>query len=132
MSKEKVVSPYLKETKIRILEIINILKSDQRYQMPKVIDRFVKIQEDYQREMIRYIEKYVGNNFWKESAEDSTLYLDVFRSILFYYSGRSDLKQPSKEELIKLLVDFARSEEIKTIEDFSASVLDMSDALSEI
>lgn len=132
MSKKEIVSPSLKETKIKILEIIRVLKSEQRYQMAKIIDHFMKINSDYQKEMLLYIEKFNGNQFWKESIPDSTLYLDVFRSILFYYSGRTELKQPSKEDFIKILVDFARSDEIKSVEDMSASVLDMSDALADI
>lgn len=130
MSRKVIVSPLIKETKIHILNIIKLLRSDERYLIPKTIDLLSKIDIDYQREFILYISKFNEVKFWKESADDSTLYLDVFRSILFYYTGRKDLRQPCKEDLMKVLADYTRSEDFESVGPIST--YDMSSELTKI
>lgn len=124
-AKKEEISPLVRETKIQILTLIKLIRSDERYLIPKSIDLLSKMEIEYQRELILYISKFNEVKFWKDAAEDSTLYLDVFRSILFYHTGRKDLRQPTKEDFVKLLADFTRSdnfESVGPISDYDVSM----------
>lgn len=131
MARKRVeASPLVRETKIQILTLIKLIKSDERYLIPKSIDLLSKMAIEYQRELILYVSKFSENKFWKEASEDSTLYLDVFRSILFYHTGRKDLRQPDKDDLVKLLADFTRSDDFESVGPISD--YDVSEELSKL
>ena len=104
MSKEVVADSA--SAKQLLLEWVQLIKQERKFYLVKAMDIFAQLEEQHQKGLIELIAEKVGNEDWKKDAEDNTKYSDVIRNILFYFTGREKLQQPSKTEFAGLLRDY--------------------------
>lgn len=96
-----------------ILKWMRYIQDDERYYFSKAIEIFSELSASRQAIIIRHFAEKEEQKFWLENAEDSTRYRDVLRSILFYYSGREKIGDPSKEIFKKELGSILKSRDFK-------------------
>lgn len=110
-----------------LLEWVQLIKTEKKFYIVKAMDIFFQLSENNQKGLIELIAQKVGNEDWKRDAEDGTKYADVIRNILFYFTGRERLQQPSKSDFAGYLRDYfnvIKSEketmvEVKKAKEFS-------------
>jgi hypothetical protein len=101
-----------------------LISDNERYYLPKAIDLFIEMSGNHQMGLLRHICEKVPNERWQSKLPDNTQYLDVIRSMLYYYTGSKDLDQPSKEEFKNLIASYIKSpsfedaERSKEVESF--------------
>lgn len=96
--------------------LINAL--GQRSYFAVFIDRFFSTPLIFQKAFVEYVVSEVEIDEFKKYADDSTLWLEFINCLLYYYSGRQELDQPSTEDLARLISDFYKSGKIDdTIEN---------------
>lgn len=88
-----------------------LINNKERYYYAKAMDIFYAMDLEDQKSLLRFFSEETKNTVWESKVEDNTQYAGVIRSILFYYSGNPDSKQPSKEDFKKLLGKWLRIHE---------------------
>lgn len=111
--------------KTSILEWIRLIKAvDQgrtKYYMPKAIELFLTLPDVYQYGLLKFVAERLENDIWLEKIQDNTQYIDVLRSILFYYSGQQKAAQPCRLDFNNCLGEYVRSSYFTSAEDLGAS-----------
>lgn len=120
-----------REMKRSVLKMVRLINAEERYFFVKAMDVFYEMPANHQHGFLSYLANEVDMKIWLDKVEDSTQYPDVIRSILFYYSGRGDLGQPSKSDFKSKLAEYLKSAEFGTSED-GADIGDFSTALEEL
>jgi hypothetical protein len=93
-----------------LLELIRILKRDDvNYYLPRAMDFFYGLSSVHQKNLLKHVTDANPQDEWLDGLEDDTLYPDVIRSMLYYYSGRTDLGQPCKADLGQLVGEYVKS-----------------------
>jgi len=83
----------------------------------KFMDEFFTLPTIVQVNFVNWVSLQCDRKEWSELAEDETLLLKAVRSIIFFHSGREDLKQPSKDDLKKLIGDYLRESGWEKLEE---------------
>jgi uncharacterized protein with ParB-like and HNH nuclease domain len=96
-----------------LLQWIRLIQEDSRYYFVKAVDIFYELPDIHQKNIIEFFADEAEQEIWKDSALDSTKYLDVIRNILFYYSGKEKLQHPNKKVFASLLAKYLKSERCK-------------------
>lgn len=100
------------------LEMIKLINDESAsYFMVKIMDIFYKFPLEHQQGLLEYIAEEEDEERWLDKVDDETHYTGVLRSILFYFSGRKDLDQPSKEELKQHIGGYLKSSKYKLAEE---------------
>lgn len=89
-----------------LLEWVQLIKQERKFYLVKAMDLFARLEETHQKGLIDLIATKVGNEDWKRDSDDNTKYSDVIRNILFYFTGRERLQQPSKTDFAGYLRDY--------------------------
>lgn len=89
-----------------LLEWVQLIKQERKFYLVKAMDLFSRLEETHQKGLIDLIAVKVGNEDWKRDSDDNTKYSDVIRNILFYFTGRERLQQPSKTDFAGYLRDY--------------------------
>jgi len=114
--KKKVVSTSGEAKKFVVL-IIRMINSNERAFFAKFMEDFRELNGKHQGGLLRFLSERCDQKKWKDRLDDTTMYNDVIRSVLFHYSGRDELGQPSKKELAHALREYIDSAEFKSVED---------------
>jgi hypothetical protein len=99
--------------KQHVIQLIKIVKFEDSY-FSEFMMYFYMIQTPIQRSILSYIVKQVGGTKWEDLLSDEYRWRDLVKCILLYYSGTTGGKgvvQPNREELVKQLAAYARSDE---------------------
>lgn len=115
-AKKKVVSTSV-EAKKFVITIIRMINGNERAFFSKFMEDFRELNGKHQFGLLRYLSDRCDQKKWKDRLDDTTMYNDVIRSVLFYYSGRDELGQPSKKELAHALREYVDSAHFKEVED---------------
>ena len=84
-------------------------RGNERYYLHKAMRIFLDFPAGHQSGLLHFIVEKIPNERWQKNLEDNTRYLDVIRSVLYFYTGREDLGQPSMKNFQELLVDYLKS-----------------------
>lgn len=114
--KKKVVSTSAEAKKFVVL-IIRMINNNERAFFAKFMEDFRELNGKHQEGLLRYLSERCDQKKWKDRLDDTTMYNDVIRSVLFHYSGRDELGQPSKKEFAHALREYIDSAEFKAVED---------------
>jgi hypothetical protein len=90
-----------------------MINDKERHFFAKFMEEFAILPQKHQAGLLRYFADKCDQKKWKDYLEDTTMYNDVIRSILFYYSGREEIGQPSKKELAHGLREYVESSHFK-------------------
>ena len=111
------------ECKRFLLASIRMINEKERHFFAKFIEDFADLNSKHQSGLLRYIADRYDQKKWKDCLDDTTMYNDVIRSILFYFSGRDEMGQPSKKELAHALREYVDSSHFKEAEDGDSGFL---------
>ena len=115
-AKKKAVSTSV-ETKRFVLDVLKMIGDKDRYFFGKFMERFRELNGKHQEGFIKFMAERYEQKKWKDLSDDTTMYNDIIRSILFHFSGREDIGQPSKKELAHALREYIDSHFFKDAED---------------
>lgn len=104
------------------IELVNILKRE-RFVFAKFIDCFfTAVPGSHQQAFLKFMVEQVGNSRWESMVDDSFMYKDLLRSVLWHYSGRLTLKtEPNIDDLSKMIGQYVRSDAYREAEKTIAS-----------
>jgi hypothetical protein len=105
-----------------LVTCIRMINDKERHFFAKFIEEFSRLNHKHQSNLLRYFSDKCDQKKWKDCLEDTTMYNDVIRSILFYYSGREELGQPSKKEMAHALREYIESSHYKEAEEEESEV----------
>lgn len=105
-----------------MIQWIRFCRDDVRYYFPKAIDLFAKLPETHQKVFVEHFSNVIPNNRWNEKAFDNTRYMELVRSVLFYYSGKNGSHSPSREVFATEVAKLLRSDEWKEADEFQVTV----------
>lgn len=106
-----------------ILGVIKMIHNNDRYFFAKFLEDFAQLDHKHQTGLLRYMSDRYDQKKWKDRLDDTTMYNDVIRSMLFYFSGRDEIGQPSKKELAHALREYVDSAHFRDAEDGDESFL---------
>lgn len=90
-------------------DLLLLIKSlDERSYMASFIDCFLVLPSKVQVKFLEFFADEYDRDDWSKWIKDETLFVKVVRAILFFHTGREDIKQPSKKDLKKMIADFIR------------------------
>jgi len=108
------------------IRMVKMFDTSLRYYFPKAIDIFLKLSIQHQYGLLKFFTEDIKSSKLTNKIQDNTQYVDVMRSILFYYTGSKDFGQPNREEFCSLLGRYCRSSIFKQInacaEDFKSEL----------
>jgi hypothetical protein len=84
---------------------------EEKAYLAKFIEGFFSLPFGVQTKFLQFASEENDRDDWAKWLKDETLYLKTIRAILFFYTGRDDIKQPSKQDLKKLIADFIREDD---------------------
>lgn len=96
-----------------ILDMMLTIESSENYRLPRAIDLFMELSSAHQKNLLNFIVEQNPQPGWLEMTGDSTQYIDLLKSILYYYTGRDDATQPTKEQLKKLVGSYCKTSAFK-------------------
>lgn len=105
------------EAKKFVIGIIRMINNNERAFFAKFMEDFRELNAKHQAGLLRYLSERCDQKKWKDRLDDTTMYNDVIRSVLFYYSGRDEIGQPSKKEFAHALREYVDSAQFKDVED---------------
>lgn len=89
-----------KEVGPSIISMSQLIENDERHLIAKLIDVYLKMPVNHRYYFLKYLADITPiEDKWKERVEDDTELVNVFREIIWYYSGRAEIGQPNKKEL---------------------------------
>lgn len=100
-----------------IIDLIEILKHENRFIFAKFIDHFFSsVPEEHRIGILNHIVEEGGNTKWEGMVKDKYEHLNLVKSILWNFSGRPEnKKEPNLADLAGLLAEYLRSDEYKRI-----------------
>ena len=107
-----------KDLKIRsaILEWLRLIdNANERYYIPKALEIFQDISLRHQKGLLLYIVEQMPSDKW-ESGIESEDYWDTMKVILWYYSGREALGEPTRKHFRALLITYSKSKYFREAE----------------
>ena len=102
---------------------VQLIKSEEAYYLPKAMDLFYAMPYPHQKAFLEFISTEIPNKRWEDMVKDDTQYLDAIRSILIYYTGRQEFKQPSTHDFALLIRDYVASEGFREAEAHKGGVI---------
>jgi len=96
-----------------IADMVKRVLRKEKYYIPKFVDLFEQLPENFQEAMLKYIVEEVGSDKWKELLADPMHHRRLLTYILFNFTGNRLRGEPDKEELVNLLKLFLRSDTFK-------------------
>lgn len=88
---------------------VRLINAQDRYYIAKALEIFMELSAGHQRGFLSYIVEQIPRETWEKALPDPTQYLDVMRSVLYYYSGRETLSEPSKKQFGNLISEYCNS-----------------------
>ena len=93
-----------------IVALTKLIDDDSRHLIAKMLDIYWQMPSNHQEYFLRHIcEQTPLERKWIDKLEDETEWANIFREIIWYYSGRSEIGQPSKKELKNLILKYVTS-----------------------
>lgn len=111
------------QAKAVLVDWMKLIRSEERYYFPKAMRLFYQMPFAYQKGFVQFFAEKHEMPKWLDKVDDNTQYPDVIRSILFYYSGRKELEQPFKHQLLPCLLEFTKSDEFKKAGEMSSAAM---------
>lgn len=100
----------VKEIGKSIVAMSKLIDDDSRHLIAKMLDIYWQMPSNHQEYLLRHLcEQTAIEKKWFDKAEDETEWGNVFREIIWYYSGRAEIGQPSKKELKNLILKYVTS-----------------------
>lgn len=93
--------------KTGLVELIRILDKENSY-VAKFMDEFFELPLIIQKNILGWVATELDREDWLAWIEDETLFLKTIRAMLFFYTGRDDLKQPCREDFKKMIGEYIR------------------------
>lgn len=121
-SKKRKVLSTSDKCKRFLASCIRMINEKERHFFAKFMEEFARLHQKHQAGLLRYFADKCDQKKWKDHLDDTTMYNDVIRSILFYYSGREEIGQPSKKDLAHCLREYIDSSHFKEAEDEESTV----------
>lgn len=116
-----------------VIPWVRMIDNGDKYYVHRAMKIFFTMPGAHQEGLLRHIVDQVPNDRWQKKLSDNTQYLDLMRSIIYYYTGREDLGQPSKRQLGKLVSSYLKSskfiEAARSKGEEKESFIDMLNAL---
>jgi len=91
-------------------EWVNLIVRNERYYLAEAMGIFYRLPSPHQKGLLSFFVEKIPNRRWEELFEDPTRYMDVIRSILYYYTGHKKAEQPTKEDFGKMLGEYCKSD----------------------
>lgn len=98
-----------KDIKRSLVTWLGLINNKERYYVAKAMDIFYEMPAAHQDGFLRFVVGEMPNTRWEKLIEDPSQFLDAMRSILYYYSGRKALGEPTREEFKSLLCNYFNS-----------------------
>lgn len=93
-----------------MLQWVRLNKDEARYYFAKAIDLFLSLPAAHQKAMVEHFVGVLALSKLEELMHDPTRYVEIIRSVLFYYSGRPGTPSPGRAQFTEELAKFIRSE----------------------
>ena len=103
-----------KESRVILTRWVRLIRENEKYYFAKAMDLFSSLPMKHQAGLIKFLGERENQKFWTDNFADDSRYREVMKSILFYYSGRDKVGDPSKERFVKDIAAFIKSKEFKT------------------
>lgn len=98
---------FYKFAEIKVRELIDSL--NERAYFAKFIDAFLALPKSHKKAFLTYILEKVPKTHWEELFKDDTLWLNIIRGLLMEYSGREEMGNPVKGDLVRLIEGYVES-----------------------
>lgn len=92
-----------------MLRWLRLNSQESRYYIPKAIDLFLCLPETHQKLFVEHFADGLAMSKWQDKVHDPTHYVELVRSILFYYSGRPGTPSPGRSQFVEELARLIRS-----------------------
>ena len=100
----------IKEIGRHIVVMTRNIDNDERHLVAKLMDTYFQIPYSHKYQMLKHLLQYAKmSETWVKFSEDDTRYMDVFREIIWYFSGRGEVGQPCKKDLRRYLLSYVSS-----------------------
>jgi hypothetical protein len=106
----KVRKEIVKQIGGSLVAMSKLIDNDSRHLIAKLLDVYFKIPPNHQKNLLNHIlDSTAIDPKWSEKVEDETEWGNLFRELLWQYSGRSEVGQPSKKEFKVILLKYVNS-----------------------
>lgn len=97
--------------KLIFRDMVKMTKGKESSWLARMCDKFIEVSYPQKRAVLTYfIELEVGPPSWERYFKDESLWMNCWGNILYYYTGREDIKaEPDQTQFLELLSEFFSS-----------------------
>lgn len=100
----------IKEIGRFIISMSKLIEDDSRHLISKLMDIYWQMPSNHQQYFLRHIVEVTPlDEKVKNKMDDETEWANIFREAIWYYSGRTEIGQPSKKDLRALILKYVTS-----------------------
>ena len=93
-----------------LVAMSKLIDDDARHLIAKLLDVYWQMPPNHQKYLLNHLlDSTPMDSKWSERVEDETEWGNLFREIIWQYSGRAEIGQPSKKELKVILLKYVNS-----------------------
>jgi hypothetical protein len=93
-----------------LVAMSKLIDDDSRHLIARLLDVYWQMPPSHQKNLLHHIlDSTPIDRKWAERVEDETEWGNLFRELLWQYSGRSEIGQPSKKQFKVILLKYVNS-----------------------